>query len=192
MVHHLQVQVQVKVGAAVPLFMGRGNWSLSNTTSPGAWAEAYLRTKRHLDTSSRLATIDMGQKLDGLRPLFGKGKFGPCTKSPGPRPTSIPSGILIHPAIWPTTDMGRKMGGQYPFGGSSPSNTMWSGPRPTFLTIYLQPANHLATVHQRHRQDRQNSHPKTVCPMLSDRCLSCLSVLWPNGWVDQDKTWHAA
>ena len=37
---------------------------------------------------------------------------------------------------------------------------------------------------------------QTVCPMLSVRCLSCLSVcnvraLWRNGWTDQDKTWHA-
>jgi len=39
---------------------------------------------------------------------------------------------------------------------------------------------------------------KTVRPMLSERCLSCLScpvcdvgVLWPNGWTDQDETWHA-
>ena len=37
---------------------------------------------------------------------------------------------------------------------------------------------------------------KTVRPMLSDRCLSVLSVcnvgvLWPNGWMDQDETWHA-
>ena len=46
---------------------------------------------------------------------------------------------------------------------------------------------------------------KTVRPVLSDRCLSvcrlcpvCLSVrpvcdvgiLWPNGWMDQDETWH--
>ena len=38
---------------------------------------------------------------------------------------------------------------------------------------------------------------KTVRPMLSDRrpVLSCLSVrnvsvLWPNGWMDQDETWH--
>ena len=41
-----------------------------------------------------------------------------------------------------------------------------------------------------------------VRPMLSDRCLSCLScpvlsvcdvglgLLWPNGWMDQDETWH--
>jgi len=36
--------------------------------------------------------------------------------------------------------------------------------------------------------------------MLSDRCLSVLSclsvcnvgVLWPNGWMDQDETWHAS
>ena len=37
---------------------------------------------------------------------------------------------------------------------------------------------------------------KTVRPMLSDRCLSVLSVcdvgvLWPNGLTDQDETWHA-
>jgi len=37
---------------------------------------------------------------------------------------------------------------------------------------------------------------KTVRPMLSDRCLSCpvsvcnVGVLWPNGWMDQDETWH--
>ena len=42
---------------------------------------------------------------------------------------------------------------------------------------------------------------KTVCPMLSARCLSvCLSVVsvcnvgvsWPNGWTDQDETWRAS
>jgi len=29
--------------------------------------------------------------------------------------------------------------------------------------------------------------------MLSDRCLSVCDVraLWPNGWTDQDETWHA-
>jgi len=37
---------------------------------------------------------------------------------------------------------------------------------------------------------------KTVRPMLSDRCLSCLSVCnagvsRPNGWTDQDETWRA-
>ena len=37
---------------------------------------------------------------------------------------------------------------------------------------------------------------RTVRPMLSVRCLSVLSVcnvraMWPNGWTDQDETWHA-
>jgi len=43
---------------------------------------------------------------------------------------------------------------------------------------------------------------KTVCPMLSDHCLSCpvclfvlsvcvVGVLWPNSWMDQDETWRA-
>jgi len=36
---------------------------------------------------------------------------------------------------------------------------------------------------------------KTVRPMLSDRCLSVcpvcdVGVLWPNGWMDRDETWH--
>jgi len=31
-----------------------------------AWAEVYFRTKWRLDPSSRLATIDVGQKLGGM------------------------------------------------------------------------------------------------------------------------------
>jgi len=38
----------------------------------------------------------------------------------------------------------------------------------------------------------------TVRPMLLDHCPVCLSVcpvcdigvLWPNGWMNQDETWH--
>jgi len=41
---------------------------------------------------------------------------------------------------------------------------------------------------------------KTVRLMLLDRCLSVLpvpsvcdvGVLWPNGWMDQDETWHGS
>jgi len=59
-----------------------------------ALVEAYLCTKWHLDLSSCLAITGMGQKLGGCyaAPL-GE------TISPGSRPTSVPSGILIHPAI---------------------------------------------------------------------------------------------
>jgi len=47
------------------------------TQSPLGWAEAYLHVKYHLDPSSRLATIKMGLKFGGLRPLFGGGERGP-------------------------------------------------------------------------------------------------------------------
>jgi len=65
------------------------------------WAEAYLRTKCHLDPSSRLATIDMGRKLGTLLPFWGGGAgFRSNTMSFWLRPTQS-SGILIHPAICP-------------------------------------------------------------------------------------------
>jgi len=36
-----------------------------------AWAEAYLRTKWHLDPSSRLTTTDMGRKLRAVHAPYG-------------------------------------------------------------------------------------------------------------------------
>jgi len=52
-------------GGAEPLLEGGAESPCNNA----AWAEAYLRTKLHLDPSSRLATIDMGRSLGGLCPL---------------------------------------------------------------------------------------------------------------------------
>jgi len=88
-----------KLGAPSPFWEGAG--SPSNTI---AWAAAYLPTKWHLDASSRLATIEMGQKLgEGfcpLPPFWGGGAgFPSSTMWPGPRAISMPSAILIHPAV---------------------------------------------------------------------------------------------
>jgi len=68
-----------------------------------ASAETYLRTKWHLDSSSRLAIIDIGRKVGGVAAPLSMGRAGSPsnTISPGPRPTSLPSGTLIHPTIWP-------------------------------------------------------------------------------------------
>jgi len=78
-------------------------------------------------------------------PLFrGDGSPSNRTKSPGSRQLySLPSDILIHPAVWPQY-MGRKVGsvsapavlgrgGQLGAMSLPPSNTMWPGPRPTSL-----------------------------------------------------------
>jgi len=53
---------------------------------------------------NHFATIDMGEKVEGAAvPLSVGWEMGPPpnTMSPGQRPTFIPSGILIHPTIWP-------------------------------------------------------------------------------------------
>ena len=69
---------------AVPLLGGE----LGPYLTQCAWAEAYLRTKWHLDPSSRFATTDMGLKLGALLLLGGAGSQ--CnTMSPGPRPRSL-------------------------------------------------------------------------------------------------------
>jgi len=77
-----------------------------------AGAEVYLRTKLYLDPSSRLATIH-GQKSGGraVPPFLGVRAVSPSnTMSPAQRSTSVPSVILIHPAVWPQY-MGRKVVG---------------------------------------------------------------------------------
>ena len=49
----------------------------------------------------RLATIDMGRKAEGYCvPLRGRAWSPSNTMLPGPRPTSVPSGILIYPTVW--------------------------------------------------------------------------------------------
>ena len=55
------------------------------------------------------------------------------TKSPGPRLTSVPSDILIHPAVWPQWTWAENRGlCSFRGGGTgSPCSTMSPGPRPT-------------------------------------------------------------
>ena len=118
-----------------PPLLGGGAGSPSNTV---AWGEAHLHTKWRHYPSSRLATTDMGRKL-GAEPLWGS-----CVPIQhdvaGPRPISVPSGILIHPAIWPQQTQVNNWGDSAPFwggGAGSPSNTMWPGPRPICIPSFI-------------------------------------------------------
>jgi len=93
----------------------------------------------------------------------------------------MPSFILIHPTVWPqyanVTDRQDRQ---------TDSQT----DRPTDRQTNKWPDS----------TGRANRFWATVCktvrPMLSVRCLSCLSVLsvcdvralWPIGWTDQDET----
>ena len=53
------------------------------------------------EMGDRLATTDTGRKWAGAVPLLGKLRPPSDTMSAGPRPTSLPRGILIHPTVWP-------------------------------------------------------------------------------------------
>ena len=74
------------------------------------------------------------------------------------RPTTIPSGILIHPAIWTQQIWAENWGGAVPLWrkGSSPPNTMWPGPRPTCMPsfILIHPTVWPQYTTARDRQDR--------------------------------------
>jgi len=104
----------------------------------------------------------MGRKVGGrlLRPLFAEREPGPhrtqCRVGRGLSP--IPSGILIHPPVWPQ-QTGRKIEGMCPFGEREldPHLTLWPGPRPTFTPsfILIHPTVWPQYTHVTDRSDRQ-------------------------------------
>ena len=69
------------------------------------------------EMGDRLATIDMDRKL-GAVPLWTRGSWVPIynTMWPGSRPISLPSGIFIHPAVWPQQTRAESWGRLCPFG----------------------------------------------------------------------------
>jgi len=84
-----------------------------------------------------------GPKIGGaVPPLFWGGGGAGSPSISVTWPTPVPSGILIHAAVWPV-----------------PPNAMWPGPRPTFmpsLILSIQPFGR-NTPHQRYRvQTGQN------------------------------------
>ena len=76
-----------------------------------------------------------GQKT-GCVPLLGGSPTPSNTTSPWHRFTSVPSRILIHPALWPQQARGKNWVGAVSFfsgGAGSPSNTKLPGLRPTSI-----------------------------------------------------------
>jgi len=72
----------------------------------------------------RLAIIDMNRKVGGCCAPFWGGELAGSpsnTMWPGPKATSTPGGILIHPAVQPFGHNGHgpKIGGCAPFGEGS-------------------------------------------------------------------------
>ena len=95
-----------------------------------------------------------------MPPFWGGAGSPPDTMSPGPNPTSVTSVILIHPAVWPQQTSAENWGcplfaGR---GSGAASQSRKCGLCRAYLRAkwHLDPSKRLATIHQRHRQDRQD------------------------------------
>ena len=97
-------------------------------------------------------------------PPLGRAGFPSNTMSPGPRSTSVPSGILIHPAVWPQQTWAENWG-LCPFwgGGAGAHLTQWRNVAGAEAYLYakfhLDPSSRLATILQFYKQDRQDNGP---------------------------------
>ena len=81
----------------------RGTGTPSSTMWPGPSSTFVPIKRRRLHPSSHMARMDMGQNwVEVGLPLFlGVSGSTSNTMSRRPRPTSVPSNILIHAAVWP-------------------------------------------------------------------------------------------
>ena len=71
---------------------------------------------------------------DCCAPSVGGARSPSNTMWSGPRSTSVPSGVFIHPAVWPQETWAKNWVGVVPFflgAAGSPSNTKTPGLRPT-------------------------------------------------------------
>ena len=150
-----------------------------------ATAEADLHTKWYLDPSSRFSTTDMDPKFAAV-PFLDWGAGSPSnTMWPVPRPTSLPSGVLSNPAIWPQQTWAKNWKGCAPFGGRGagfPSNSVARAEAYLRAKFHLYPSKCLPTIHQRHRQDRTDTQRsdrigRTVSQMVTQRLGSRHMIL---------------
>jgi len=119
-------------------------------------------------------------------PFWGGEAGSPSnTMSPGPMPTSIPSGILIHPAVWRQRTWAKNWGVAVPLldGELGPHLTQCGHGRGLpCANFHLDPSSRLATIHQRYRQtgqDRQigqrsDSIGRTVLQTIAQKLKPCL------------------
>ena len=183
------IDISRKLGGAVPLF-GEGEQRPHRTQYGLGWGLPPWQV-----SSWSIQPFDHnrhGPKLGVVVPPFrGQGAGSPVnTMSSGPRPTSVPSGILIHPAVWPQLTWA-KIGGLCPFlvGGVGPHLTQCGLGRRLPPCQVSSSSIRLATIHQHYwqtdRTDRQRSD--SIGKPFYKRSLKngtneqqCATIIW---WI---------
>ena len=93
----------------------------------------------------------------------------------GPRPTFVPSGILVHPAVWPQ-DIGQKLGAVPLLGEGSwvriQHNVAWAKAY-LHAKCHHDPFSRLATV------DMGRKLGGKLCPVLGRGAGSPTNTMWP-------------
>jgi len=144
-----------------------------------AWAKVYFRTKWHLHVSSRLATIDVGQKLAGELCLFSCGSWVLIKHKVAWTEAYLRNKWHLDPSSHlATIDMGLKLGGSAPFlgrGAGSPSNTMWPGPRPTCMSSFIlsHPTIWPQYTNVTDRQDRTGQRSDSIGRTVLETVAHC-------------------
>ena len=88
-----------------------------------------------------------GPKIGGRGAVLLSGGSGPLsdTMSPGSRPTSVPSGVLIHPAVWPQHTWAENWG-LCPFLGECPTQYVPWAEAYLRAKWHLDPSSRLAIM----------------------------------------------
>ena len=106
--HLATIDMGQKLGA-VPLLGGGGGAGFpSNTMSP---ALRSISVQSGILIHLAVVPQQMGRKLGAVPLFWGGAEPLSNTKLLGPKPTSIPIGILVHPAIWPQRTWVENCGG---------------------------------------------------------------------------------
>jgi len=139
----------------------------------------------------------MGWKLGSSAPFLGRGAGSPSnTMLLASRPTSIPSGILIHRDIWPQQICADNWEAVPLWGGpGSPSNTMWKGPRPTCMQsfVLIRPTVWLPLPSNRHHRsngDGLEGKRENYQVCSAQYCVQQLCTVWcTHIWTDLTVLW---
>jgi len=170
-----------KMGEGCGPFLGRGSWV--PIWHSVAFREAHLHAKCHLDPPCRLATVDMDRKSGALPPFWGGDLGLHLTQCRVGLPSYQVASRSIQPFghnILTTADMGRKLGAVCPFGeGELGPHLAQCGQGHAYLRakFHLDSSNRLATIHQRHTQDRTDRQRfdrigRTVLQTVAQQVLS--------------------
>jgi len=99
-----------------------------------------------------------GPNVGEAPPPFVEGAGSPCNaKSPGLRPTAIPSGILMHPTVWPRQMCAKNLRGVAPLGEGElgPRLTQCGHCVPSFILIHPTVWRQYTSVTDRTGRGRQ-------------------------------------